>query len=138
MGQLNVFGNGIATADSEIKHIGENKTPVCVTNVAFNRSFKKGDKWQQVTTFMRVNLWGDRAEKIGPHIKKGTLICVQGILEQNSWEKDGEKRVGFQIRADDIQICEKLTNGNGTNNSKSKNESDVAQPEMAEVSDIPF
>ena len=138
MAELMVYGVGVATADPELKHVGDNKTAVCTVNLAFNRSFRnKEDKWQSEPCFVRAQVWGGRAERMAELVKKGQPIYVCGYMKQDSWENDdGQKRVAYSISIRDFQLCEK--------NNKKKNEPQPANatttPTESSVDDdsIPF
>ena len=108
MAELGVFGVGVATADPELRHVGSNNTAVCTVNLAFNRSYMDKDKnWQQEPCFLRAQVWGNRADRMAELVKKGQPIYVSGYMKQDSWEKDGQKRVSFSITLRDFQLCEK-------------------------------
>ena len=110
MAELSVVGVGVATADSELRHVGANNTAVCSVNLAFNRSFKnkKTNEWEQEATFVRVQVWGNRADKMAELVKKGQPTYVTGYLKQDSWETDeGVKKVAYTINARDFQLCVK-------------------------------
>lgn len=111
-----VTGVGVATADPELRHVGENGTVVCTVNLAFNRNFRKKDdaEWQSEVCFLRAQVWGVRAEKMAELVKKGQPIYINGYLKQDTWEKDGQKRVSYTVNLRDFQLCVK--------NDKKKNE----------------
>ncbi|KKN91303.1 hypothetical protein LCGC14_0221710 [marine sediment metagenome] len=138
MAELGVFGVGVATADSELRTVGEDQK-VCTVNLAFNRSYRKRgeDKWQQEPCFVRVTVWGNRAERMVELVKKGQPVYVVGYLKQETWEKDGQKRVAYSINARDFQLCEKL----GKKNSEPQAVGATTAPAESPVnddSDIPF
>lgn len=71
--------------------------------VAVNRRYKKGDEWQEETSFLNVVVWGEQAENAAESMPKGTRVMVSGRLEQRSWESpDGEKRSTVEIVADEV------------------------------------
>ena len=110
MAELKVHGVGIATADPEFKRIGEKNTPVCNVNLAFNRSFKKGDEWEKETAYMRAQVFGNRAERMAETVKKGSPVFVDGYVSQNNWTNDkGEKRSTLVLSIRDFQVCEKFS-----------------------------
>lgn len=140
MAELGVFGVGVATADPELRTVGEKQTSVCTVNLAFNRSYQDKDKnWQSEPCFLRAQVWGARAERMAELVKKGQPIYVSGYLKQDSWEKEGVKKVAYSITLRDFQLCTK----NGKKNSAAK--SQESQPESVQVansnvddSEIPF
>lgn len=110
MAELGVFGIGVATADAELKEVGTKKTALCSVNLAFNRSYKdKDNEWVSEPCFLRAQVWGARAQRMGELVKKGQPIYVCGYMKQETWEKDGQKRVGYSITLRDFQLC--LKNG---------------------------
>ena len=66
--------------------------------LAVNR--KKGE--EEVTSFFDVTVFGTLAENCAESIGKGTRVVVTGRLEQQSWEKDGEKRSKVVVIADEV------------------------------------
>lgn len=71
--------------------------------VAVNRRFKRGDDWQEETSFFNVVAWGELAENAAESLPKGSRVVVTGRLEQRSWESaDGEKRSTVEIIADEV------------------------------------
>lgn len=139
MAELGLFGVGVATADPELRHVGQNNSAVCTVNLAFNRSYQDKDKnWKQEPCFIRAQVWGARAERMAELVKKGQPVYVCGYMKQDSWEKDGQKRVSFSITLRDFQLCEK-------NGKKSVGESqpvgvttNSVSPPTQSNDDIPF
>lgn len=137
MSQLNMNGIGTLTADPTLKTVGENKAQVCNFTLAFNRSWKdKNDEWKQDTTFMKCELWGNRASQVSEMAKKGDELTVVGSLVQQSWttEKD-EKRTTYSFRVVDVRLCRKF-------NKKSESNENAPQTASANApandNDIPF
>lgn len=50
--------------------------------------------WYNVKTF----------SKLGEYLKKGNKVAVDGVLQTDTWEKDGEKKKAIYVMADSIQI----------------------------------
>lgn len=121
MAKLNVFGIGTATADPELRQVGENQTMLCTVNLAFNRSYKKGDEWKQDPTYIRAQIWGNRAEKFAELVKKGSPVYVDGYLGQSNWEtNDGQRRTAHMLCIDSFQVCERFSNGNSQTKQEEK------------------
>lgn len=141
MAELGVFGVGVATMDPELRSVGQKQTSVCTVTLAFNRSYQDGNKsWQNDACFVRVQTWGSRADRMAELVKKGQPIYVTGYLRQNSWEKDGQKRVAYEIVARDFQLCERNGKKQQTTN---KSESAMADTNITPNpvttdDDIPF
>lgn len=59
-----------------------------------NKEKKDVTDWFNVKTF----------SKLGEFVKKGHKVAVDGNLQTDTWEKDGEKKKAIYIMADTIQI----------------------------------
>jgi single-strand DNA-binding protein len=72
----------------------------CLTtfSMGVNRYDSKEKKditdWYNVKTF----------SKLGEYLKKGNKVAVDGVLQTDTWEKDGEKKKAIYVMADSIQI----------------------------------
>lgn len=73
---------------------------VCNFSMATDESFKnRAGERQKKTEWHRVTVWGKQAEIAQQYLKKGSLLYVEGKIQSREWEKDGEKRVAFEIVA---------------------------------------
>lgn len=61
-------------------------------SIAVERNKKVDDEWTTETSFFDVTIFGGSAEFAARKLRKGDLVTIQGRLEQQTWEKDGEKR----------------------------------------------
>lgn len=106
MANLNkVFLIGNLTRDPELRYVPSG-TAVATFTIAVNRVYKtkEGEKKEQVS-FLRVVVWGRRAEVSGEYLSKGSPVFVEGRLQSRSWEtQDGQKRSTVEIIADNIQF----------------------------------
>ena len=73
-------------------------------SIAVNRSVKKNGAWTDSVSFFDVTVWGKTAENIKPYLHKGKQIAVDGYLDQQRWEKDGQKYSKVCIIADNVQL----------------------------------
>ncbi len=118
---------GRATADAKVKNIGEN-SKVATFRIVSNRQIKKRDGTKdEKSTFVDVEVWGQRAEYAGNYIKRGTPVLVMGQLETDEWEKDGQKRSKLKIYGNSIQALR--TDGPKTEDGGERQEN--AKPEAA-------
>lgn len=127
MGSLNVHGVGVATADPELKFVGANETALATVNLAFNRSFKKNDTFEKEVSFLKVAVWGKRAERFAELVSKGKPVYVNGYVRQENWNaEDGSKRSAITLVLVEWQLVEKFTNGNGNDNTNNQNTSETS------------
>jgi single-strand DNA-binding protein len=125
--ELKCFGVGVATADSETRPVGQ--TTVSTANLAFNRSYKDKDgNWQKETSYIKAQIFGSKAEKFAQFVKKGTPICVEGYIKQDSWVgKDNEKKTVLVLNLTSFEIAQKL-NGDKTVESTGSEKAAVSPP----------
>lgn len=73
-------------------------------SVAVNRSEKRGGEWADKASFFDITIWGKTAENVAPYLRKGKQVAVDGHLDQQRWEKDGQKFSRVCIVADSVQL----------------------------------
>ena len=130
MASLNkVFIMGNLTRDPELRYVPSG-TAVATFTIAVNRVYtsQAGEKKEEVS-FIRVVVWGRRAEVCGEYLSKGSPVFVEGRLQSRSWEgQDGQKRSTIEVIADNVQF---LRGGA----SQGKPDDHSAKPDAA-VSDV--
>lgn len=111
MANLNkVFLIGNLTRDPELRYVPSG-TAVATFTVAMNRAYTlpTGEKKQEAS-FIRVVVWGRRAEVCGEYLNKGSLVFVEGRLQTRSWEgQDGGRRSSVEVVADNVQFLGRTT-----------------------------
>jgi single-strand DNA-binding protein len=90
---------GNLVQDSELKFVGEKKTPLADITIAVNEKFNGTER----TTFVNVELWGKTAEFVNEYLVKGDSVLVEGRLKQDTWETDGQKRSRLLVVCDKLQ-----------------------------------
>ena len=105
MNNLNsVIINGNLTTDCKLER-GTNGTAYGGFCIAVNRSVKKGDNWEEVTSFFEVKAFGKLFESQHPYLNKGANVTVEGSLIQDRWEsKEGEKRSKIYIQSETLYL----------------------------------
>ena len=73
-------------------------------SIAVNRSEKRNGAWQDKVSYFDVTVWGKIAEIIKPYLHQGKQIAVHGYLDQQRWEKDGQKFSKVVIVANTVQL----------------------------------
>ena len=105
-----VILTGRLTKDPELKH-GSSGTAYCKFTLAVNR-MKKDDP----ADFIFCSAFGKTAELIAEYVKKGHQLGVQGRIQQDTYEKDGEKISKTGVTVDKIEFLE----GNKTESTTSE------------------
>ena len=49
--------------------------------------------------WVKVSVWGERAEELAPSLKKGVEVYLEGRLRLNTWQSNGEQRSGLALSA---------------------------------------
>lgn len=91
--------------------------------LAVNRSVKEGDEWKNKTSFFKIKGFGKVYENACKHLTKGSSAIVEGTLDQESWEKDGQKRSEIVVIADRIYPTYKKREGDSKAKSESQQQS---------------
>ena len=94
---------GRLTRNAELKYTASGAA-ICNFSIASNRRIKKGDEWVDQASFFDLTLWNKQAEGLSKYLTKGTQVAIQGYLQQNRWEKDGQIMTKVQIGVDNIQL----------------------------------
>jgi len=102
-----VFLQGNVTRDGQVVEF-QNGGAVTKFGIATNRSYQKDGEWKEVVNFVDCELF----RKV--EVKKGDPILVEGELETQSWEKDGEKRSKLVVRVNTIKKFAKIVKANET------------------------
>lgn len=93
-------GNITKDASDDMKRSQNSDVAFGSFTLAVNRSYKEGDDWKDKTSFIKVKGFGKGYENACKHMTKGSSVTVEGHLEQESWEKDGQKRSELVVIAD--------------------------------------
>ena len=83
---------------------------VQVTNfrLAADRKYKDSNgEYKKDTLFVRVVCWNKLAKKVSDYLSKGSLIYVEGRLQIQSVEKNGQKTWYTDIIANTVLFLEK-------------------------------
>lgn len=100
-------------------------------SMAVNRSQKGQDgQWHDVASFLDVKYFA-KSPNLQQYLKKGTQVGVQGSVEQETWEKDGQKRSRVVIRAVNLQLLGSRQNG-GQQGGFQQRQQNYQQPNMAQ------
>lgn len=119
---------GRLTKDPELKTTSTGKS-VCPFTLAIDKGYGK-----EGANFIDCEAWGKTAEFVANYLKKGRQALVGGRLDQQVWEKDGQKRSRLQVT---VNIVEALDNGKKAE----AQEEEVSQAEKEEnldIGSIPF
>jgi len=114
MATVSVVGNVVR--DLELRFGNNGGAAYVKFSIAVNRKKKKGDEWEEITSYFDVVCFGDMAENAAGSLTKGTRVLVTGHLDVTNWEKDDKKGTSVQITADEIGPSLKFATASVTRN----------------------
>lgn len=94
---------GFLGADPEVRYTQEQEA-VARVRIATSETWKKNGEKHEKTEWHNVVFFGKLGEIAGEHLKKGSLVYVEGRLQTRSWEKDGETRYTTEIVAESMKM----------------------------------
>ena len=94
---------GRLTRDPEIRYTNDNKSVASFT-LAVDRRYKRdGDP---DADFFNCTAFGKIAEFADKYLKKGIKIVISGHLQNETYEKDGQKKTVTKIMIDSAEFAE--------------------------------
>lgn len=129
--RLILIGN--LARDPELRYTGQGK-PVCEFVLAVDGSGREGG--EIAAGFFPVTAWEKQAEACVKHLKKGSLVQVEGRILQERWEKEGEKRSKMTVTAHLVNFLSPKAKGEVPEPAAVSSGADDAPPEGEE--DLPF
>ena len=107
-----VIIGGRLTSDPELKTT-QSGLSVVSFSIAVNRKTKQGE--EQKADFFNVTAWRQTAEFVSRYFKKGSSICIVGVLQNSSWtNQKGEKQYRTDIVADEVMFVDSKSDGGQT------------------------
>lgn len=113
---------GRLTRDPEQKTIGSGSS-VTECGLAINESYKTKDgESKESTCFIDVSVWGKQGDNCAVYLSKGSQVLVEGRLQQDTWEKDGQKRSKHKLTADRVVFLDSKRDEGGASGAQDNND----------------
>jgi single-strand DNA-binding protein len=128
-----VILSGRLTKDCELTYIAVSGTPKATFTLAVERSYQK-DKHNKKVDFINCELLGKGAENLASYLTKGKALMVDGELNIDNYEKDGEKRSFTKVKVDRVEFQQ----GAKVEEHKENNVSEFQTMSDIDTDDIPF
>ena len=109
-----VIISGRLTRDSELSYIASTSTPKMSFSLAVERNYQK-DKNNKKVDFINMEMIGKHCENLCQYVTKGKAILVEGELNIDNYEKDGEKRSYTKVKVDRLEFLSNATTEKKTN-----------------------
>ena len=123
---------GRLVKDAEIGFIGATGTPKMTFTLAVERNYQK-DKNNKKVDFINCEMLGQHRDKLSQYVTKGKAILVEGELNIDNYEKDGEKKSFTKVKADRLEFLD-----SNSNNENKVNANTLEFQEIDDNDDIPF
>lgn len=91
------------TRDAEGKTFGERM--VINMSVADSNRVKKNGNWIDESMFIDADYWVSSTSTVLNYLKKGQQVYVDGVIHQESWEKEGVKHYRHKIVVDELRLA---------------------------------
>lgn len=130
---------GRLTRDPEIKYTGDNKA-IARYSIAVDRKYKD-QEGKYPTDFFHLVSFGKTAEFIEKYVHKGTKIVAQGEIQNNNYEKNGNKVYQDQIIINSVEFAESKNahnNPDATDNTGLNQTEDGFNQIEGDENDLPF
>jgi single-strand DNA-binding protein len=122
--------------DPETRYL-PNGTAIADLSLATSRRWtdKQTNERKEETQWHNLVFFGKVAETAGKYVKKGDQLAVEGEIEYQQWEKDGEKKYRTVIRCQNLELL-----GGKQNQSTDSNKKPEPQAQSYDDfdDDIPF
>lgn len=113
-----VFLVGNLAADPELRSTGSGIS-VCSFRIGVSRRFKDASGETQ-TDWINIVAWRQLGELCAKYLAKGRKVAIAGSLQSRNYEdKMGNKRVAYEVVADDVEFL--TPKGEGGSPSPSRN-----------------
>ena len=126
--------SGRLVRDAELGFIGATGTPKMSFSLAVERNYQK-DKNNKKVDFVNCEMIGHHTEKLVQYVSKGKAILVEGELNIDNYEKDGEKRSFTKVKVDRLEF---LAGNNNTENKSNANTLEFTEFQEVDNDEIPF
>ena len=100
---------GRTTKDAELSYLPGVGVAKMAFSLAVERNYQK-DKNNKKVDFVNCEMLGKHTENLSQYITKGKSILVEGELNIEQYEKDGEKRSYTKVKVDKLEFLSSSNN----------------------------
>jgi single-strand DNA-binding protein len=127
---------GRAGKDPEARYF-ESGTAVAEFTLAISYPKRKNSE-EKPPLWLTVKVWGKQVETITNYVKQGTQMLVQGELEQETWERDGQQKSKFVLNCRNFQLLGQPGGGGSAKSGGAKASSKSKAADPVDDEEIPF
>ena len=130
--------------DPEVRYTA-NQQPICSFGLATSERYKdKEGTMQEKTEWHNISMFGRLAEVGNEYLKKGSQVYIEGKIQTNKSEKDGQTRYFTSVIANQMQMLGSKDNSGNAPIAKTESSAEKTTPAPAASNfdefedDIPF
>lgn len=106
---------GYVGRDPECKYF-ESGSAVAEFTVAISYPKRKNGE-EKAALWLSVKVWGKQVDNVANLIRKGSHVLLQGELEQETWEKEGQKQSKLVLSCRSFQLLDSKAQAGAGNTS---------------------
>lgn len=125
--------SGRLTRDLEINVVGEKKTSLGKSSLAFNSQFDRDH-----SNYIDFNMWGKRAEALQDYMLKGTQVILSGRLRQERWESEEGNRSKMVLEVESVTLIGGKRSEDDSSSNENTTATNSAAPSSTEPESVPF
>jgi len=135
--KVTVVGN--LGADPELRYMPSGK-PVTSFSICANERRGSGEDRTEKQIWFKANVFGNSAEAVAQHLKKGDPVYLEGRINPELWKgRDGETRLTMNINTSDVQFLAGMRRKSaGAAGSEADPSTEGAASDATGSEDIPF
>ena len=94
---------GRLVKDADMSFLPGTGMPKITFTIAVDRAYQK-DKNNKKTDFITCEQIGKHMEKLAPYLTKGKMLGIEGELNIDTYEKDGQKKSFTKVKVDRLEF----------------------------------
>lgn len=123
--------------DPELNHTPSGN-PYCKFSIATSKKWKtQGGEQKEKTTWHNIIVWGKMGLNCEQYLSKGSLVYIEGEIDVNVLEKDGDKKYFTSIVGNRVQFLDSKNSSGGASD-KGQSQNQGAKDDEFAADDIPF
>lgn len=129
---------GRLTKDPELRYT-QNGSPHCTFSLAVDRI--TGKDTEKTADFINCQVWGSQAENFAKYMAKGRQVAVEGRIQVDSMERDGQRTWYTKVVCQRIEYLSKAAGseqGQQGTEAKSSSGREIGEQVSFSDEDLPF
>lgn len=126
---------GRLTKDPELRFT-QNGSPHCTFTLAVDRI--SGKDTEKTADFINCQVWGSQAENLAKYMEKGRQIAVEGRIQVDSMERNGERSWYTKVACHRIEYLAGAKEGGKQEKQPKLTDTDFGEEVSFSDEDLPF